>query len=225
MPTSVNDRASYWDHYAEGVTDEAPEEALKNAFGWTQYPGHGPGDELLGDPLTALELGSGRGDAVAALATKGITATGIDISETQCKRARSRWGHLPSARFEHADVLDYLTATDQRWDAIYSIWGAVWFANPDDLLPLVHTRLNPGGKLVFSHAPAVPGSCGVQGIYGAGFTGPQVWLYRWSYEPETWTTILQAHGFNGVRARIESAPTPSRVGTLIIQALNLPTQS
>ncbi|MFI0371827.1 class I SAM-dependent methyltransferase [Actinomadura sp. 1N219] len=218
MPTSVDDRASYWDHYAEGVTDETPEEALKNAFGWTQYPGHGPGDELLGDALTALELGSGRGDAVAALATKGITATGIDISETQCQHARSRWGHLSSAHFEHAEAMDYLAATDRRWDAIYSIWGAVWFTDPDDLLPLVHDHLNPGGKLVFSHAPAVPGSYGVQGIYGAGFNGPQVWLYRWSYEPDTWGTILQAHGFVDVTSQIEPAPTPDHVGTLIVQA-------
>lgn len=123
MPTSVDDRTSYWDRYAEGVTDETPEEALKNAFGWTQYPGHGPGGELLGDPLTALELGSGRGDAVAALATKGITATGVDISETQCRHARERWGHLPSAQFEQGGVIDYLADTDERWDAIYSILG------------------------------------------------------------------------------------------------------
>lgn len=27
-------------------------------------------------------------------------------------------------------------------------------------------QLTPGGKLVFAHAPAVPGSYGVQGMYG-----------------------------------------------------------
>lgn len=59
------------------IAGDTPEEALKNAFGWTQYDGHGPGDELLGNPTTALELGFGRGHAVAALATKGV-----DISPT-----------------------------------------------------------------------------------------------------------------------------------------------
>jgi hypothetical protein len=68
----ITDRAEYWDHYANGVANETPEEAIKNAFGWTQYEDHGPGDEILGEPLSALELGSGRGNAVAALASKGI---------------------------------------------------------------------------------------------------------------------------------------------------------
>jgi len=50
----------------------------------------------------------------------------------------------------------------------------VWFTDPEQLLPLIHDRLTPGGRLVFSHAPAVPGSYGIQGIYAAGFTGRQV---------------------------------------------------
>jgi hypothetical protein len=81
----ITDPVGYWDHYAAGVAHETPEEALKNAFGWTQYEDHGPGDELFGEPLAALELGSGRGNAVAALATKDIDATGIDISPAQVR--------------------------------------------------------------------------------------------------------------------------------------------
>ncbi len=81
----ITDRTGYWDHYASGVATESPEEALKNAFGWTQYEGHDPGDELLDEPLTALELGSGRGNTVAAVATKGI-----DISPAQVTDAQNR---------------------------------------------------------------------------------------------------------------------------------------
>ncbi|MEU9018186.1 class I SAM-dependent methyltransferase [Actinomadura sp. NPDC048394] len=92
MLPAITNQTTYWDHYAEGVADQPLNEALKDAFGWTQYPGHGPGDELLGAPATTLELGSGRGDAVAALATRGITATGLDISPAQCERARTRRG-------------------------------------------------------------------------------------------------------------------------------------
>ncbi|WP_177242867.1 hypothetical protein [Amycolatopsis marina] len=51
--------------------------ALQHAFEWSQYEDHGPGDELLGTPLPTLELGSGSGNVVAALALKGICATGI----------------------------------------------------------------------------------------------------------------------------------------------------
>ncbi|WP_346434192.1 class I SAM-dependent methyltransferase [Nonomuraea composti] len=89
---------------------------LKNAFGWTQYEGHGPGDELLGDPATALELGSSRGHAVAALATKGIDATGVDLSPVQIEGARQQWGHLPNAHFVHADMITFLTESRRRWE-------------------------------------------------------------------------------------------------------------
>jgi SAM-dependent methyltransferase len=217
-PVLISDRAAYWDHYASGVTGETPEQALKNAFGWTQYEGHGPGDELLGDPVTALELGSGRGSAVAALANKGIEATGIDISLAQAADAERRWGYLSGARFLVGDVLEFLADADGRWDAIYSIWGALWFADPKQLLPLAHDRLTPGGRLVFSHAPAVPGSYGIQGMYGNGFNGRQVWIYRWAYEPDAWADLLHQHGFVDVRAWIEPAPEPEHVGTLIVHA-------
>lgn len=211
----ITDRTDYWDRYAAGVAGETPEEALKNAFGWTQYDGHGPSDELLGEPLTALELGSGRGNAVAALAAKGIDASGIDISPAQVNDARRQWGHLAGAHYLAGDVLDFLAGTGQRWDAIYSIWGALWFTDPQVLFPLVRDQLTPGGKLVFAHAPAVPGSYGVQGMYGNGFTGRQVWIYRWAYEPDTWTDLLRQYGFVDIDARIE----PDYVGTLLVEAL------
>ncbi|MEV0407691.1 class I SAM-dependent methyltransferase [Actinoallomurus sp. NPDC050550] len=215
---TINDYAGYWDRYAAGVATDAPEESLKYAFGWTQYEGHGPGDELLGEPATALELGSGRGNAVAALATKGIDATGIDISSVQCEQAKRRWGHLSGAGYVCGDVVDHLIDTDRRWDAIYSIWGAVWFTDPERLLPLTRDHLTPGGKLAFSHAPAVPRSYGAQGFYAAGFTGRQVWAYRWAYEPEGWTEILRRHGFVDICARVEPAPDPDHIGTLIVEA-------
>ncbi|MFI0418049.1 class I SAM-dependent methyltransferase [Spongiactinospora sp. 9N601] len=195
---------------------QPPQDALKDAFGWTQYPEHGPGDELLGDPATALELGFGRGNAVAALATKGVEATGVDLSPLQVASARQRWGHLPGAQFEEGHVLPYLADTDRRWDAIYSIFGGLWFTDPAEWLPLVLRRLAPGGRLVFSHAEAVPGSYGVQGMYGAGFTGRRVWVYRWAYEPHVWARILQDAGFEAVRAWIEPAPEPDYVGTLFV---------
>ncbi|MFD0772678.1 class I SAM-dependent methyltransferase [Streptomonospora algeriensis] len=218
MADATCDLAGYWDRYASGVAAEPPEDALKNAFGWCQYEGHGPGDELLGDPLTALELGSGRGNAVAALASKGVEATGVDVSPLQFDQARQRWGHLPGAAFTRGDGCAYLAEADRRWDAIYSIWGALWFTDPDRLLPLVRERLAPGGRLVFSHAPPVPGSYGVQGMYGGGFRGRRVWVYRWAYEPETWEKILIRHGFADVRAWAEPAPEPDHIGTLIVQA-------
>lgn len=214
----ITDPVRYWDHYAAGVTNQERETALKHAFGWTQYEGHGPGDELLGDPVSALELGCGRGNAVGALALKGVDATGIDLSSTQLQAAEQDWGHIPGTHYLQGDAIEFLAAADQQWDAIYSIWGALWFADPQRLMPLVRDRLSAGGKLVFSHAPAVPGSYGIQGMYGNGFNGRQVWIYRWAYEPDTWADLLSQHGFTDVCARVEPAPEADHVGTLIVEA-------
>lgn len=219
MPPTITDPAGYWNRYGRGITDQTPEAALKNAFGWCQYDGHGPGDEILGDPLTTLELGPGRGNAVAALATKGITATGVDISPVQVEAAQTCWGHLPNAHFEQGDVLDYLAATHEQWDAIYSIWGALWFTDPAALLPAVLDRLVPGGRLVFSHAPHVPGTTtGALGMWAAGYTGPQVPMARWSYDPDQWATLLASHGYTDINAHVLPAPDPNNVGTLLVTA-------
>ncbi|GAB3501732.1 class I SAM-dependent methyltransferase [Amycolatopsis cihanbeyliensis] len=218
MP-SITDPAGYWDRYGRGVADETPEDALKNAFGWCQYEGHGPGDELLGDPLTTLELGHGRGNAVAALATMGITATGVDLSPVQVEAAHARWGELANAHFERGDVLDFLITTNRRWDAIYSIWGAVWFTDPNVLLPAVLDRLAPGGRLVFSHAPHIPDTTtGAIGMWAAGYTGAQVAMARWSYHPDQWTELLTRHGYTEVHARVLPAPDPANVGTLLVES-------
>jgi hypothetical protein len=75
-----------------------------------------------------------------------------------------------------------------------------------------------GGRLVFSHAPAVPGSYGIQGMYGNGFNGRQVWIYRWAYEPTGWTELLLRYGFTQVNAWVEPAPERDHVGTLIVEA-------
>ena len=66
---NITDHTTYWDHYAQGVADETREEALAAAFGWT-----------LGQPRTALELGFGRGNAVAALAANASPRPRIAVN-------------------------------------------------------------------------------------------------------------------------------------------------
>lgn len=207
--------ADFWDEWG---ADRAAKDPDVREFRWTQYPDHGPGTELLGQPASALELGSGPGDAAAALAATGVRVTGIDLSPFQSERAAHRWADEPNVEFAHTDVLAYLSTAPRGWDAIYSIWGAVWFTDPAQLLPLVRNSLNPGGRLVFSHAPPIPGCYGAQGMYAAGFHGQRVWVRRWAYEPETWTAILTEHGFVRVNAWVQPAPDPELLGTLIVAA-------
>ncbi|MDH2388426.1 hypothetical protein QCN29_06435 [Streptomyces sp. HNM0663] len=98
------------------------------------------------------------------------------------------------------------------------MWGALWFTSPERLLPLLRQSLAPQGVPAFSHAPAVPGSYGIQGMYGAGFSGRQLWIHRWACTPEDWAGLLEQHGFMNIDARVLEAPDPENVGTLIVRA-------
>ncbi|MEU7163186.1 class I SAM-dependent methyltransferase [Streptomyces morookaense] len=202
-----------WDTYAESAFKDDAEPV----FHWTQYTGHGPGPELLGDPKTVLELGCGTGRALAHLAHQGITACGVDLSPVMVKKTTERWGPL-GAEFVCAEVLDHLKNDARTYDAIYSIFGACWFTDPAKLFPLIAKRLNPGGVLAFSHPPAIPGAYGPQGMYKGGFAGKAMFTYRYSYTPRKWESLLLRAGFKEAEALVLDAPTPGHIGTLIVRA-------
>ncbi|GGT62601.1 hypothetical protein GCM10010177_19520 [Actinomadura citrea] len=117
------------DHHAEGVTDQPLDEALKNAFVWTQYPA------TSYSAIPRRPWGSAR--PRRRYNHQGHHCDRLGHLPAQCQKARARWAHLPKAHFEHGDVLDYLATADGYWDAIHSIWGPVWFTNPEVLLPLI----------------------------------------------------------------------------------------
>ncbi|MFD7237744.1 class I SAM-dependent methyltransferase [Streptomyces syringium] len=211
---------NYWDRYASGAVSKigSTADSIEKGFGWTQYDRHGPSEELLCQPDTALELGCGSGNDVAYLARKGIEATGLDLSPRQIQFARERWSEVVGARFLLREAVDYLTETNETFDAIYSVWGAFWFTDPRRLLPAIRQRLSPQGVLVFSQAPAVEGCYGAQGMYGNGFNGKILPVQRWAYSEDMWRGILTHYGFLSVEARVLEAPDPENLGTLIVQA-------
>ena len=207
-----------WDAYTERDTQDAIGEP---ALDWTQYPGHGPGVEVLGDPSAVLELGCGVGRALAYLAQQGVKARGVDLSPDAVEVARGRWGHL-GVDVVCADAVEYLTDDADTYDAVYSTFGAVWFTHPAKLLPLIRERLNPGGLLVFSHAPAIPGAYGPQGMQRGPLDGPQRYIRRYDYPPERWHGWLRLAGFERTDAVIVEPPTPGHVGTLLVRAVRSP---
>lgn len=202
-----------WDTFAGSAFKDDAEPV----FHWTQYAGHGPGPELLGDPGSVLEIGCGTGRALAHLAQRGVKATGVDLSPVMVKKTTERWGHL-GVEFICAEILEHLRSDEQTYDAIYSIFGAVWFTDPAKLFPLIAERLNPGGVLAFSHPPAIPGAYGPQGMYKGGFAGKAMFTYRYSYTPRRWTSMLHRAGFHDVEARVLDAPEPGHIGTLLVRA-------
>jgi SAM-dependent methyltransferase len=122
-------------------------------------------------------------------------------------------------QFVCAEVLSYLAETTETYDAIYSMFGAVWFTDPVKLLPLIAARLNPGGVLVFAHPPAIPGAYGPQGMYKGGFAGKAMYVYRYSYTLRKWESFLSKAGFREAEVRELEAPTQGHIGTLIGRAV------
>ncbi|WP_436772078.1 class I SAM-dependent methyltransferase [Yinghuangia sp. YIM S09857] len=210
--------ANYWDTYWPSLDESDREGLLGNGFFWTQWDHHGPGEEVLDQPGSALELGCGFGVHAAYLAMKGVQVTGVDLSPVQYERARRMWGDVPGLRFALADVRDFLVENDETYDAVFSVWAAMWFTNPAELVPLIRARLNPGGVLAFSQAPAVDGCYGAQGMHVNGFKGKKGGIARWFYTPEMWVGILRSHGFLDVDADLIEAPDPDDLGTLLVRA-------
>ncbi|MGG7571864.1 class I SAM-dependent DNA methyltransferase [Streptomyces sirii] len=214
---NIDDEREVWNAYAESTRDKVFEDA-EPTFCWTQYAGHGPGPEILGDPETVLEIGCGTGRHLAFLAAKGVKCIGLDLSPVMVENITERWGSL-GAQFICGEVLDHLTASPETYDAIYSIFGAAWFTDPERLFPLVAARLNSGGVFAFAQPPAIPGAYGPQGMYKGGFAGPERYTYRYSHTPRTWEDLLCEAGFVHADAQVINAPKPGHIGTLLVRAV------
>ncbi|MFE9838658.1 class I SAM-dependent methyltransferase [Streptomyces sp. NPDC005551] len=203
--------AESWDRYAVGSKPRR----IVNAKGdttwlnWTQYADHGPDESVLG-PVAGrrvLELGSGSGSNLAHLVTLGATGQGVDIAPARKTVARERWGDLPGLEFHTAEATVFLNETDERFDVVLSIFGPVWFVDPATLLPLIRSRMAPGGILAFSHLP--PAGQGPK---------PEAGL-RHDRTPDEWSHILTGHGFSDVRVSLIDPPEGRAVGTLLVRAL------
>ncbi|MER5938172.1 class I SAM-dependent methyltransferase [Streptomyces sp. NPDC001928] len=213
VPHDIAAETELWDTFAESAFKDDAEPV----FCWTQYAGHGPGPELLGSPHRVLEIGCGTGRALAYLAQQGIQARGVDLSPVMVKKTSERWART-GATFERGEVLEWLAACEDTFDAVYSIFGAAWFTDPGRLFPLVRARLSPGGYFVFAQPPAIPGAYGPQGMYKGGFAGKAMFTYRYSYKPQVWERHLLSAGFVTAEAVVLDAPKEGHIGTLIVRA-------
>ncbi|MFD9864966.1 class I SAM-dependent DNA methyltransferase [Streptomyces alboflavus] len=215
---NIDSERELWDQYANSKSVQGSVNDSPPVFCWTQYQGHGPGPEVLGQPTTALEIGCGTGRAAAFLAEQGVKVTGVDLSPVMVDNITQRWGSL-GARFVCAEVLEHLRENPETYEAIYSIFGAAWFTDPARLFPLVAQRLTPGGVFAFSHPPAIPGAYGPQGMYKGGFAGKALFTYRYSYTPRKWQNLLLRAGFDHAEVQVLDAPEPDHIGTLIGRAV------
>lgn len=123
--------------------------AFLRGGGGTLYPEE---IELLGDlyGLSLLHLQCNAGQDTLSLARLGATVTGVDISDTAVDFARrlSAESGIP-ATFVRDDVYDWLAATDQTFDVVFSSYGAlVWLSDLATWGRGVARVLKLGGRVV-----------------------------------------------------------------------------
>lgn len=209
---TVAEIAAVWDRYAQGRAPRRDRNAAGDPtwFNWTSHPDHGPDETILGDVAgkKVLELGCGTGCNLAHLATSGAHCTGLDVSPAQTRKAVARWGGVHRIGFRTGEAVSFLAGMPGPFDIIYSVFGAVWFIDPEVLFPLVRRNLAQGGVFAFSHTAAV--DCVP--------LAPSARIGRIDWDCQQWVDVLVRHGFVNVDADVVGAPGGVGQRTLLVRA-------
>lgn len=218
-PVDATANIAAWQQYATvaAAAEQPASGVLPNRLEWTQVPGLGPGEEILGvlRRRSVLELGCGTGQSAALLASRGAHVTAIDAAPTQIQRAHTRWNHVTGVTFLCAEARDYLTRPGPSHDTVLSIFGALDFTAPDELLPLIATRLRPGGTLAVStvHPDWKPPH-----RLSLDDTDTSLPIQRPLPDPAWWINALSAHEFTIDTNQTVTAPGESTPRCLILTA-------
>ena len=108
--------------------------------------------ELLGDVEGAdvLELGCGGGQCSVALADRGATVTGVDLSQEQLAYARElATDHGADVAFLGGDVTD-LGLVDDSFDIVFNAYVFQWVDDLGACFRETARVLRPGGRFVFA---------------------------------------------------------------------------
>ncbi|GAB2882873.1 class I SAM-dependent methyltransferase [Streptomyces mayteni] len=218
-----------WHHY--GRVRAATDRVVPETFHWDWSQQDGPGAEVLGD-LTGrrvADLGAGAGRHAAHLADhhRPERVDAIDASVGQHTMATDIYGPLaPRLRLVHGDVVTRLRASRERYDVLYSVFGALDFTDPRDLLPAVAAALRPGGRLVFStlahYVGGEPAETDVThaDIPAKGPDGRPTTMRRWVLQEHVWTKLLDEAGLTDATVDVlpASGEGPRNADTLLVAA-------
>jgi len=98
-----------------------------------------------------MDFGCGAGTLTLALAeavgTRGAVL-GVDPSAALVQHAAARGAHLEHLKFACQDAAEH--KPNFPHDALYSCFGAMFFAKPVDAFASLRETLRPGGRLVFA---------------------------------------------------------------------------
>ncbi|MFF9350856.1 class I SAM-dependent methyltransferase [Streptomyces sp. NPDC014734] len=221
-----------WHHYGRARARQDRTVPRTFRWLWSQDDGPGPGPEVLGGITGEVvgDLGSGAARHAAHLATYHAPARvdAVDASPAQHVMADDLFGHLaPRLRIVRSDVVQHLRTVADTYDVLYSVFGAVDFTDPSELLPFVAAALRPGGRLLFSTlahylggAPAEPDVVSAD-IPARTPDGEATTMRRWVLQERVWTNMLAESGFT--RISVDRLPStthsPGSADTLFVTAV------
>lgn len=95
----------------------------------------------------ALDVGCGCGDTSLALAQRGLSVTGVDVSEPMLARAQSRATEVGGAKFILADAATH--GFESEFDVVLSRFGVMFFDDPVAAFVNLRSAARSGGRLCF----------------------------------------------------------------------------
>ncbi|MEU2877326.1 class I SAM-dependent methyltransferase [Streptomyces sp. NPDC007070] len=182
----------------------------------------------MGPGRRAGDLGAGAARHAAHLAVhhRPARVVAVDASPAQHATAGDLYGRLaPRLRLIRSDVTRHLRTTAGTYDVLYSVFGAVDFADPHALLLTAASALRPGGLLVFStlahHLGGAPAHADVRHteIGAKAPDGRAATMRRWVLQARVWTELLDGAGFTRISTReLSGGAGPRAAGTLLVTA-------
>jgi SAM-dependent methyltransferase len=143
QPTSVNPNKALWEkgdftRIAASMRDSG--EMLVQGLGVTEG-------------LKVLDLGCGDGTTAVPAARLGADVLGVDIAGNlvEAGNARARSLGLTNLRFQEGDASDLNELSDDSFDLVVSIFGAMFAPRPFDVAKEMVRVTRPGGRIVMGN--------------------------------------------------------------------------
>ncbi|MFJ5111579.1 class I SAM-dependent methyltransferase [Streptomyces sp. NPDC088551] len=216
-----------WHHYGRTRAERDP--AVPEVFYWIWSQDSGPGPETLGDLSGRVvgDLGSGAARHAAHLAARHDPAqvVAVDASPAQYEMATGLFGHLaPRLRIVRSDAVEHLGANAETYDVLYSVFGALDFTDPRELLPAAAAALKPDGRLVFSTlAHFVNGAVAQPDVLSIDVSaktpeGGAATMRRWVLQEHVWVKVLDEAGFTRITVDVlpSAGAGPRTADTLLV---------
>lgn len=99
---------------------------------------------------TVSEWGAGLGRFSRPLAARGFEVHAIELSPSQAKECREELRPWPEATVDVGDILDVLSRSERRFDAVVGFFTLLHLTSLPDYFAAAAGCLKPGGRLVFT---------------------------------------------------------------------------